>query len=131
MRMRQKVEVSMWFPDTAHELTLVQIFQKDNMLIAVSRHDSSVIGGEAMTRCHDAAWVEIEAAKELQVKHYIVNKGGSLSRLGKNYTEVAGVQNIKEIVGLQALAVEKVDKEEDNADLYEQDKADFHQFRPM
>ena len=131
MRIRQKVEVSMCFSDTAHELTLMQIFQKNNMLIAVSRHDAKGLPGEAMTTCYDAAWVEVEAAKELEVKHYIVNKSGRLERLNKNYTEVNGVQNIQEIVGLQALVLEKVRGEEKDAGLYELDEVGVYQYRRM
>ena len=117
MRMRQEIKVSVVCPDTSFNIKLMQVYRKDNTLIAISKLDSKGFAGEVITKREDAAWVEFEADKELPVKHYIVNKVRNIHGVAANYTQVKSVESIKEIAGLSTLPMEKVAGENNDEDL--------------
>lgn len=106
--MKQKVEVKILFSNTSPGLRLMSVYQNGNTLIAVSAVEyTDRMPGEAMCMRSDSVWAEINSDKELAVKHYIINQGGLRLELKKNYSEVKSVEKIREIIGLDPLAIDR------------------------
>ena len=109
--MRQKISVSIAFSDLSRTVSLNQIYQKGNALIAISYINLTGNAGEATCVRKDSVWVETGAESELPVKHYIVNTTDRGLSLNKQYTAVKTIEQIRGIEGLQPLPFDKVNDE--------------------
>ena len=108
--MKQKIEVKLTFSDTGAELTLMNVYQKGNMLIAVSQIRNKDFSADAICVRRDSVFVDVNTENLLPVKHYIINSAGRKLKLANNYNEVKSADKIREIDGLEALPLERVDR---------------------
>lgn len=102
--MKQKIMITMDFPDLSRDIKIEGVYQKGNTLIAVSRMIATGNFGEAICTRDDSMIVDTQADHVLKVKHYIINTESNNTR-NFNISEVKSLKQIHEITGLQPLPV--------------------------
>lgn len=110
--MKQKVTVSQWFSDLSRRIKILDVYQKDNTLIAVSQILQTGNMGEAVYTSKDSMLVETNADHNLPVKTVILAQGKTLDSIN----EIKGLQPLQRVNGLASTQGVFANNESDNED---------------